>query len=428
MKCIYCNSEEDMTISDIIPAALTGAKLTRRFVCYTHNKFTNDNYESDMIRMLAPFRNLIGLTERCGDPVRYYADLDIGDRTLKNVLIKDNASVLSGDRIIRNIDSSGRTVLVGDREKLLKIKGATETNVETIEAKDFSVVMKSDLRELFISSQVLHAVSKIGYEAHCYLNDITVFQKEKYSDIVSYILSAENEDAPVELVVDPFILQMSDTFSRTGTNILFEYDDCDGYTYVVFGLWNVLLYKVRICKSDVQNKNIINTINVYFYHVDGTQTGTIVAFMGDSHIASELPDKGLAFLCADIKTRLSEVGQRDLSIQYINKNIDIILKNLPKYKSGKMSISQLLDFEHKDRVIPIFIIEQLLNEKDKYQDEWSFTKIMATILNCGERYGVTKDKLKEILGRYLAMDQEGTFAVMLESAIEYFKNRFVNKE
>lgn len=44
MKCIYCNSDKELTSSDIITYAITGAKLTKSFVCKTHNAFTNDNY------------------------------------------------------------------------------------------------------------------------------------------------------------------------------------------------------------------------------------------------------------------------------------------------------------------------------------------------------------------------------------------------
>ena len=428
MKCIYCNSEEDMTVSDIIPAALTGAKLTRRFVCYTHNKFTNDNYERDMIKQLASYRNFVGLTERDGDPVRYYADLTIGDRTFKKVKITDNASVLSGDRIFRAIDSSGRTILAGGRENLLKINGATESNVETIDAKDFSIVLRTDLRQLFISSQVLHAVAKICYEWHCYINDIEGFEEGKYKDIVSYILSPEKEETPVELVVDAYTWKLSDTVSRTGTNMLFEYNDYDGYTYVVFSLWNAILYKVKICKSDIKNEEEANLIKTYLFHVDGTQEETAFGIMGKAHVISESPEKGLSRLCVDIKDRLNKVSQRDLSVDYINNQLDIIIKKLPRYKNGRLSIAQLLDFEHKDRVIPIYIIEQLFNEKDKYQEAQSFTEIMISILNCGETYGVTNEKLKEILLRYLEMDSIGTFTAMLETAIEYFRNRFVNKD
>lgn len=43
-KCIYCNSD-DLSISDIIPYAITGSKLTKKFVCHKHNDFTNVNFE-----------------------------------------------------------------------------------------------------------------------------------------------------------------------------------------------------------------------------------------------------------------------------------------------------------------------------------------------------------------------------------------------
>lgn len=37
MKCIYCNSDTELTSSDIITYAVTGVKLTKSFVCRTHN-------------------------------------------------------------------------------------------------------------------------------------------------------------------------------------------------------------------------------------------------------------------------------------------------------------------------------------------------------------------------------------------------------
>lgn len=57
MKCIYCNSEAELTSSDIITYAITGAKLTKSFVCKTHNAFTNDNYEKKFVADLDFFRN-----------------------------------------------------------------------------------------------------------------------------------------------------------------------------------------------------------------------------------------------------------------------------------------------------------------------------------------------------------------------------------
>ena len=73
MKCIYCNSETELTSSDIITYAITGAKLTKSFVCKTHNALTNDNYEKKFVADLDFFRNHLGLTTRDGKPIQYIA-------------------------------------------------------------------------------------------------------------------------------------------------------------------------------------------------------------------------------------------------------------------------------------------------------------------------------------------------------------------
>lgn len=51
MRCIYCNADNNLTTSDIITYAITGAKLTKSFVCKRHNAFTNDNYEKDLYQI-----------------------------------------------------------------------------------------------------------------------------------------------------------------------------------------------------------------------------------------------------------------------------------------------------------------------------------------------------------------------------------------
>ena len=203
MKCIYCNSETNLSISDIIPAALTGAKLRKKFVCRAHNSFTNDHYEKTMIRQLDIFRNRIGLTERDGDPVRFSADLTIGEYTSeKNISISDNKSIMDTDRLFRMKDKQGRTVLVGPKDKLLQIGGATEDKITDFPLADISVSSITDISALFISETVLHAIAKIAYEWHCYINDVEEYQEDSYGLITSYILDPEQSNTLVNKVND----------------------------------------------------------------------------------------------------------------------------------------------------------------------------------------------------------------------------------
>ena len=80
MKCIYCNAENHLTSSDIITYAITGAKLTKTFVCKEHNGFTNDMYEKKFVDDMNFFRNSLGLLTRDGNSIQYTADVSINGK------------------------------------------------------------------------------------------------------------------------------------------------------------------------------------------------------------------------------------------------------------------------------------------------------------------------------------------------------------
>lgn len=321
MKCIYCNRDTNLTVSDIIPAALTGAKLRKKFVCLTHNSFTNDHYEKEMIRRLDVFRNRIGLTERNGDPVRYYVKMNIGEYiSEKNISISDNKSIMDTDRLFRMKDKRGHKILVGSNKNLLKISGVKDDKIKDLSLADISIGTTTDIRDLFISESTLHAVAKIAYEWHCFINNIEEFQEDTYGSITSYILNPEQINTLVDVVNDVNVAMLSDRFSRTGSNMLFEYNDFDGSTYVIFCLWNVLGYRVKVCMHD-EKADISRYHKVYFYHADGTQNDTTFGVCGNFYVNTISPTVGLSELCQEIKTRLSKLGERDLSREYLQNCI-----------------------------------------------------------------------------------------------------------
>ena len=47
---------------------------------------------------------------------------------------------------------------------------------------------------------------------------------------------------------------------------------------------------------------------------------------------------------------------------------------------------------------------------------------MQRILDCKDKFIFTKDKLKEVLQRYVDMDKSGAFADMIENAIAFFRS------
>lgn len=422
MKCIYCNNESDLSVSDIIPAALTGAKLRKRFVCRYHNGFINDYYERKMISKLDFYRNLIGLTERDGDPVRFKARVEVDGYVVEEKTISDIASILDPKNPFRTEDESGHTVIIGETEQLLRIKGATKERIQPIDMGKVEVSRVDDLRELLISKEVLHAIAKIGYEWHCNHHGIESYDQGKYKDIVEYILTQESESPLVELVISQFAYVLLDSHARTGSNMAFEYDDEDGFTYVIFSLFGVLMYKVRIC---CHGKAVLSTTNknfADFYHVDGSIEGVEFVTMGLNTITSEEPTVGLSRLCMDIKQRFSKLGERDLSRAYIKNNIEKIKQLLPDYKKGKLTLTQLLDFESQDRVIPVYIIEWLYTHRSEYDANDTFRNNMFRIFQTNDRHVFTKEMKTEVIDRYIDLDQKNQFAEMLDEAIAFFEN------
>ena len=422
MKCIYCNNESDLSVSDIIPAALTGAKLRKRFVCRYHNGFINDYYERKMISKLDFYRNLIGLTERDGDPVRFKARVEVDGYVVEEKTISDIASILDPKNPFRTEDESGHTVIIGETEQLLRIKGATKERIQPIDMGKVEVSRVDDLRELLISKEVLHAIAKIGYEWHCNRHGIESYDQGKYKDIVEYILTQESESPLVELVISQFAYVLLDSHARTGSNMAFEYDDEDGFTYVIFSLFGVLMYKVRIC---CHGKAVLSTTNknfADFYHVDGSIEGVEFVTMGLNTITSEEPTVGLSRLCMDIKQRFSKLGERDLSRAYIKNNIEKIKQLLPDYKKGKLTLTQLLDFESQDRVIPVYIIEWLYTHRSEYDANDTFRNNMFRIFQTNDRHVFTKEMKTEVIDRDIDLDQKNQFAEMLDEAIAFFEN------
>ena len=420
MKCIYCNNGTELTDSDIIPFALTGAKVHRKFVCHTHNAFTNDNFERITIRRFDMHRNLLGLTERDGKPVRFCADLEIDGYKSKNVWISDKTSIVGDSkRKYRAVDEEGHQVLLGEMNDLLKIRGSSIDKITQINLANINVSGWYNLRDLFVSQEALHTVAKIAYEWHCYINEINEYIPEKYQDIVSYILTPDSQDELVELVVSAPVWALMERFSRTGSNMLFEYQDVDGYTYVIFGFWNVILYKIRICKSTAPNMELANCYTCYLYHVDGTEEGHLYGWYGKNEIAAVKPNVGLSVLCEVVKDRMSKIGERDLSLAYLRNCMEKIKKLLPKYESGQRTIAELLDYEANDRVLPIYILEILLENKAEYSKEESFNQNMIHILKTDDRYVVTDEVKKAVLSRYMEMDKQGTFINLLNECIAF---------
>ena len=430
VKCIYCNTEKNLTESDIIPWALTGAKVRKRFVCHTHNALTNDSFEKTMISNLAIFRNFLGLTERDWDPVRFCTDLKIRNYTIKKATISDRNSILKKDRVFSTTKENGRKVYIGGKSRLLEMPGATPEKIKEVCFSDISLLLtKLNVRKLFISQEALHTVAKIAYEWHCLINEIEGYHEKKYREIVSYILSPDSRNAFVQIVTDPVFWRGMECLCRSGTNMLFEYSDTDGNVYVIFGFWGVILYKIRVCAADEVARSHITSYDVHLYHIDGTKN--VLRTEGDKvvealNVYAEAPESGMLRYSTRIEERLSRIidsKSRSLSREYLQKEVKKLERILPAYKAGKISGPEVLAFGDEDRLLTICVLEVLYLHRKEYTEEVSFNQNLKRIIQADGRIALTQEMREETVQRYVDMDKNGTLLDMLWTAIAFFNLR-----
>jgi hypothetical protein len=408
-KCIYCNSS-DLTNSDIIPYALTGAKIARKFVCKAHNTHTNDEFESEVIKQWGCFRNELGLSTRDGDTVKYKANIIIDDIVIKNVNISDKKFFYANTTQLLTTNYNGKKLKIGHIDKLKQIKGAKPT---LLDMKNVSIQYNFSLPELIASEKMKRTIAKISYEWYCYENNLTGYD-ERYQELVSYILEGgpTDRESPVQNVVELHAFLVADQLCEFGTNSLFSYTDVDGCCYVIFNFWNVVIYKTRIFDTKVPNKSTSETFHLKKFNLDGTKDDNVFGICGQISISSVQPEEAVRKLQMFYLGRLNSlVSTKILSLFAIEQLINEMNIDLTLLKTGSIDISNFLNYEEWERIFTIQLTIKFAETKEKYNTDIGFNGNLNAILDCGE---------------FLRVEEQDKI-VYLELIMDLYKNHRLTK-
>ena len=431
MKCIYCNSDTELTSSDIITYAITGAKVKKSFVCHTHNSFTNESYEKKFVSDLDFFRNHLGLTTRDGKLIKYKADITIEGKKVHNIEISNRESLYSSKRVNSGKDDNGNKVLLGSIEKLEKI---SKEKIPPVDTRDV-VLHKTISSDCFIGYHALHSVAKMAYEWYCYSNDIEEY-KDEYKEIVNYILG-NNDINCVEIIMDNNYYSIIDRLSEIGTNSIFQYDDIDGFRYVVFDLWKTVAYRIKICKSSLTFKDVKNyaPIDVFLYRIDESKSKSHFIVLREAGV---LKESFKAISAENITTevwgyfvnRIEQIMTTFvLSIHNINRQVEIISSKLNKYINNEIGIAELLGFEDDNIEATLKIIDKLYLSKDKYDKTKCFNKNLSMILELdGDTITQTNDQKISFLKELVKKHENDKLSEYIQTRIDNFKEIYQFEE
>lgn len=430
MKCIYCNLETELTSSDIITYAITGAKLTKSFVCKTHNAFTNDNYEKKFVADLDFFRNHLGLRTRDGKLIQYKADISVGGTKMHNVKVSNRESLYAPKGVVAGVDDDGKKVLMAPMDKIEKISKGKASVVDISDV----VLHKTISYDSFLGFHAIHSIAKMAYEWYCYINNIEEY-KEEYAEIVEYILDNKKGDF-VDVIIDGNYYFAIDQLSEIGTNAFFQYDDVDGYRYVVFAFWKTISYRVRICKSPNGNHHDLQSLffKLYLYHIDGSKTKTAFGIVSSNYNQKSMFNSiQLKNVTNDIWRMFIEriekiVSTMVLSIRILKREVDNLSSKLKKYDAKKIDVIQLLGFEDSNVVTTVNIISQLYSNKEKYDMKKSFNKNLSIILNIeGDTIVRTQEEKKKFIKFLVAEDKENKLSEYIWNRIYFFNEIYENE-
>ena len=229
---------------------------------------------------------------------------------------------------------------------------------------------------------------------------------------------------------------MIDQLSEIGTNSFFQYDDVDGYRYVVIDFWKTISYRIRICKSPngcLKNAQVLR-IKLYLYQIDGCKT------QKEFGILSLKPNKQANFktirpqnITADIwgifTNRIGKImSTMVLSIHILKKEVNKLSIKLNRYDSGKINVTLLLGFEENNTVTTIYILSQLYFNRDKYDRKKTFNQNLPILLNLdGNTIGQTKEEKKKFVQLLVDMDKDNELSEYIWNGIRFFNEIYENE-
>lgn len=243
-RCIYCGSSEDLSESDIIPDALTNARIYNKNVCrIAHNNKFSDMFESNVIKALAYITNKLNIKSSKGKKYASY-DAIIKIRGVEyNVFLQGDHNLFDG-RVIKSTD---KTNMISSYEKLIEIAGH-RGEIEHLDINNLEIEKTVRVNnEIFFDQSMYRMISKIAFEWYCAKNNIVGYHQE-FDNVITFITTG-NGNNPVSIVQNEKTYDALSEEVELGSHTLFAFETANGEINVVISLFGLMMYRVILAKS-----------------------------------------------------------------------------------------------------------------------------------------------------------------------------------
>lgn len=247
-KCIYCGKANDLSESDIIPDALTNARILNRNVCRVeHNNKFSDMFESKVIEALSFITNELDIKSSKGKNYAPYEAIITIEGTDYNLKLHGDNEIFNG-RVMKSADS---TQMISSYDKAVKI-AKDKSKVKPLDINTIEIRKKVRINnEIFFDNSMYRMLSKIAFEWYCAKNDLSDHYSE-FGDIVEFITTGNGVN-PVSIIQEEELYKIVDHLGNLGSHILFAFEKENGEINVIISLFGLLMYRVIVAKNKPDN-------------------------------------------------------------------------------------------------------------------------------------------------------------------------------
>lgn len=239
--CIYCGAENDLSESDIIPDALTNARIINRNVCRKeHNNKFSDLFESKVITSLAFITNGLDIKSSKGkNYAAYPAIVNIGGIDYKVSMTSEKG--LFDGRVLKSADKKH---LMSSYDKVLSI-AQDSSKIQPLDINGLELEEKVNINlAIYFDEAVFRMAAKIAFEWYCSKNNVSGYHDD-FKNIISYITTGKGIN-PVSIIQNKSLYDIVGEQANLGSHCLFGFEDSNGRINVVLYLFGIAMYRVIV--------------------------------------------------------------------------------------------------------------------------------------------------------------------------------------
>lgn len=270
--CIYCGCSSDLSKSDIVPDALTNAKIINPFVCHIeHNSKFSDMFENEVISKLALITNELDIKSSKGKTyAAYEANFLIGDTEYKTKITSET-NLFMNDKKMRSVDEKS---LLGPIEDIRKIKGSEDTSIIEVDVNQIEIEKRVSIDlNVYFSNEMFRLAAKIAFEWYCLKNNVKT-KRNEFSPVIEFITTGEGANI-VSFINTKEVYDIFKKMASFGSHVLLSYTAIDNSVNVIVDLFGIAMYNVRLSDKTIDgcNSNVLfQELTLDAKHIDFADT------------------------------------------------------------------------------------------------------------------------------------------------------------